>query len=181
MIRTTESKIIEGLVSHISKGFFVDVGAAGLRGSNTAFLALERGWGGLAVERAARRVQNLRQLYYGLDVTVIGCDATSTNVNKHIKTLPDLLSIDIDGQDYWVWKAVAEMFRPAVVIIECNPRKSGRYLMPRITHYDWKTDEDRTRYGASRVSLLRLAKELGYELADCTMHNMIFKARDGMG
>src|SRR5258708_13832303 len=64
----------------------------------------------------------------GLDVLLSRCD---------IPREFDLLSIDIDGNDYYVWEAVDE-YRPKLVVIEFNPTLSNSVLFvqkkePRIT------------------------------------------------
>ena len=77
----------------------------------------------------------------------------------------DLLSIDIDYNDYWVWKAI-EDYVPRVVIIEFNssipPDES------RVVPYDPDSKWDGTNYfGASLLALKNLGLEKGYTLVGC--------------
>lgn len=83
----------------------------------------------------------------------------------------DLVSIDIDGNDYWVWKALT--FNPRVVIIEYNgslPKNESITI-----EYNPNFQHDSTDYyGASWKALHKLGKEKGYKLVDSTPLNMIF-------
>src|SRR5207247_8322866 len=59
------------------------------------------------------------------DVKVLHCNVTAENINSTLlqnglRGDIDLLSIDIDGNDYWVWKAI-DAIAPRVVVIEYNP------------------------------------------------------------
>jgi hypothetical protein len=78
----------------------------------------------------------------------------------------DVLSIDIDGNDYHVWKAVAR-YRPRVVVIEYNPTVPSAidFVQPP----DFAINQ-----GASLAALTRLGREKGYELVSVTDHNAIF-------
>jgi hypothetical protein len=83
----------------------------------------------------------------------------------------DLLSIDIDGNDLWVWKALAH--EPRVVIIEYNPvwgvKKS------RTVSYDAARQWDGTvYYGASVAALATLGAQKGYDLVAATKSNLLF-------
>jgi len=94
----------------------------------------------------AENIQNLFQKY---------------NVPKNF----DLLSIDIDYNDYWVWKAIVD-YSPRVVVIEFNssilPNES------RVVPYDPDTKWDGTNYfGASLLALKNLGLEKGYTLVGC--------------
>lgn len=74
----------------------------------------------------------------------------------------DLLSIDIDGNDYWVWKAITH-FRPRVVIMEYNANKGpdASVTIPYDPAFIW----DKTDYqGASLRALEKLGREKGYTL-----------------
>jgi hypothetical protein len=82
----------------------------------------------------------------------------------------DLLSIDIDGNDYYVWEAVQE-YRPQLVIIEYNPTLSNSTLFV-------QKKEPRRRQGASPASLVELARRKGYELIATTELNLLFVASD---
>jgi hypothetical protein len=78
----------------------------------------------------------------------------------------DLLSIDIDGNDWHVWKALVD-YRPKVVIIEFNPS------MP--TELDWVQEPDfSNQTGCSLHALERLGKEKGYELVSVLPWNAVF-------
>jgi hypothetical protein len=80
----------------------------------------------------------------------------------------DLLSIDIDGDDYHVWSSLTT-YRPRVVVVEYNPTIPPELdLVQRQGEY----------FGASAAALTRLARDKGYELAACTATNCIYVYRD---
>lgn len=107
---------------------------------------------------------------------VIEANITAENVNEMFQAagIPhdlDLLSIDIDGNDLWVWRALR--YRPRVLIIEYNPRWGVR--KSRTVPYDPDRHWDGTNYyGASVLALRRLGTEKGYDLAAFTRSNLIF-------
>jgi hypothetical protein len=82
----------------------------------------------------------------------------------------DVLSIDIDGNDYHVWKAVVR-YRPRIVVIEYNP------TIPTVVDFVQLSDPD-VHQGASILSLTRLAREKGYELVCATSWNCIFVLKE---
>jgi hypothetical protein len=90
----------------------------------------------------------------------------------------DLLSIDIDGNDYWVWRALRR-FRPRVVVIEYNAAYAPpkRWVMAYNVDHRW---DETTYYGASLTSLEFLGAELGYALVatDDAGVNAFFVRRD---
>lgn len=114
--------------------------------------------------------------YAPLDPSVLQATITAENVNEVFAAagVPqnfDLLSIDIDGNDLWVWKALT--YRPRVVIIEYNP-KWGPFRS-RTVPYDPERFWDGTiYYGASVLALTRLGREKGYDLVAYTRSNLIF-------
>ena len=77
----------------------------------------------------------------------------------------DLLNIDIDGNDYWVWQAVTR-FRPRVVVIEYNATfgPEAEYVMPYRPDYLWDRS---SQTGASLKALERLVARKGYRLVGC--------------
>ena len=77
----------------------------------------------------------------------------------------DLLSIDIDFNDYWVWKAITN-YHPRVVVIEYN--SSIPPTESRVVPYDPEAVWDGTNYfGASLLALQNLGNEKGYTLVGC--------------
>jgi hypothetical protein len=85
----------------------------------------------------------------------------------------DLLSIDIDGNDYYVWEALEE-YRPNLVMIEFNPTFSNSVLFVQ------KKDHE-TRQGSSPASLVELAQRKGYELIAATFLNLLFVSAEHYG
>ena len=83
------------------------------------------------------------------------------NVPKHF----DLLSIDIDFNDYWVWKAITD-YSPRVVVIEYNSSIPPNER--RVVSYDPEAVWDGTNYfGASLLALRNLGLKKGYTLVGC--------------
>ena len=103
-------------------------------------------------------------------------DAIFHNFNMHdkfpfkIEENFDLLSIDIDGDDYYVWKNLNN-FNPKCIVIEYN-----RTIPPYMELVD-DIKEDLS-IGASIKSFVLLGKEKGYSLVACTGSNLIFVNND---
>jgi hypothetical protein len=141
-----------------SNRFFVEFGAwDGLNLSNTAHLRLDHGWTGLLMEGSDRADD--------APVEREHIDADNVNALFAKYAVPerfDLLSIDIDGNDYWVWKAI-EGFTARVVVIEYNALFGNG--VSKAMRYDAKHIWDKTPYhGASLAALRKLGQAKGYAL-----------------
>jgi hypothetical protein len=82
---------------------------------------------------------------------------------------PDLISIDVDGNDFHIWSAVVDL-RPKLVLIEFNPTMSNavEFVQP---------PDPKCQQGSSPASLVKLGKEKGYELIAATEINLLFADR----
>lgn len=111
---------------------------------------------------------------------VIQAFITSSNIHELLDEhgVPDtfdILSIDINGNDYYVWGAIRK--RPQVVLIEYNPMWSGKDL--KVITYNPDHCFDNTRYfGASLAALNRLGRFKGYQLASYNALNAFFIRKD---
>ena len=109
---------------------------------------------------------------------------TRENINSLIKTNGisgeiDLLSIDIDGNDYWIWDAL-ETVDPRVVIIETHIEYGMRsVVVPYDKNYSF-SDSDHKPHGASVPAMVKLAKSKGYRLVGANKFgfNLIFVKGD---
>jgi hypothetical protein len=165
--------------------FCVEFGASdGLRNSNTAKLLRERGWQGVLIEASDYRFGKLLTHYRdAANVRLVQASVQPDDVERifdeaGVPSDLDLLSIDIDGNDYWVWRAI-ERFRPQVVVIEYNPYYAPpeRWVMKYDREHAW---DGSTHYGASLESLYWLGREKGYELICCDRqgNNAFFVERE---
>jgi hypothetical protein len=141
--------------------FFVEFGAwDGVHLSNTANLRLHHGWSGLLME-GSDRADGERVKRERVDAENVEALFRRYDVPREF----DLLSIDIDGNDYWVWKAL-ESFRPRVVVVEYNV--FFRPEMARTIAYDprheWDKERFGTYHGASLAAFEKLGREKGYAL-----------------
>ena len=170
----TEEDILQRLLQRLkpTNRYCVDIGASdGLRNSNTALLLQEQGWQGMLVEGSTYRFGRLKE-HYG-DVSqarLVGEKVQPDTVDKlfsdaNVPERFDLLSLDIDGNDYWVWRGM-QAFRPRIVVIEYNPYYAPpeRWVMRYNPDHEW---DGSTYYGASLESLYRLGQSKGYELVCC--------------
>lgn len=152
--------------------FCVDIGASdGERNSNTALLMREKGWRGVLIEAAPHRFDRLRANWGGdpaatlVHARVQPDDVEAVLAGAGVPEDLDLMSVDIDGNDYWVWRAI-ERFRPRVLVIEYNPyyEPPRRWVMTYNPDHQW---DGSTYYGASLESMAALGKQKGYELICC--------------
>src|SRR5262249_5727343 len=104
---------------------------------------------------------------------------TAENVNDLIRDHGfageiDLFSLDMDGVDYWIWKAL-ECIRPRVVVAEFSACWGPHQAMtipydPQFVANSAVSDEDGTSqyyFGASLPALVKLGREKGYRLVGC--------------
>lgn len=147
----------------------VEFGAAdGQTHSNTRFFVENCNWGYVYWDSA----RESRHVYKEF--------ITVENVNMifekyHIPYTFDLLSIDINGNDYWIWKELK--YNPRVVVIEFNPFIVKEKSLTIEYNPNFKFDKTRY-YGASFLALKKLGVLKGYQLVDSSRMNMIFVKND---
>ena len=148
--------------------FFVEFGAGNGHENNCAALADLLGWSGVFIEADEDLHAALAAKYGATDaVRTVQSAVTAANVESlfegaGVPEEPDILSVDVDGADLWIWRAL-ESHRPRVVVIEYNAAlDAGRALVQPADHDEpW---DGSTYYGASIRALSALAQEKGYRL-----------------
>ncbi len=156
-----------------SSRFFVEFGCGPGLENNTLALLLQ-GWKGLWIEadpiHCAGVREEFREPIASGQLVLLEEMVTAENVEElfargGVPPEPDVLSIDIDGNDYWVWKAIGR-HRPRLTVIEYNASlgRSARVVRPYHPLERW---DGSTCTGASLGALEDLGREKGYALVGC--------------
>jgi len=173
-----EDGILERILELIDDGnrWCVEFGAwDGLHLSNCANLIRNHGYAGVFIEADEARFAQLEANYENIPNATTLRAFVGFGPGDNLDTLladvdvpgdPDVLSIDIDGNDYHTWAAIHRL-RPKIVCIEFNP------TVPNDVEYVQPADASVQR-GSGVRSLMKLGKEKGYELACCTEANAFF-------
>lgn len=155
-----EDGIIHAIFAMIgtTNKFCVEFGATnGRTMSNTLYLREQKGWTGLLMEGNTQPENSDVQQEF---VTAENVEDLFAKYN--VPEEFDLLSIDIDGNDYWIWKAIKN-YKPRVIVIEYNasfPWEESKTIAYNPTFRWNKTDY----MGATLQALVKLGKEKGYKL-----------------
>jgi hypothetical protein len=146
---------------------FAEIGC-GHNGGNSGFLAYELGWSGLMVDADSELAQTCR-IKFPERVAVVETWVTAETIDGLLSTHGvtgeiDLLSIDIDGNDFWIWKAVT-VASPRIVAVEYNAHfgSDRAVVVPYERDFD-RHERNPAYYGASLCALARLGTEKGYRL-----------------
>lgn len=159
---------------------FIEFGVEDGTECNTANLSLHFGWRGMLIEGDPAHAAKARAFYRaalggrGDRVQIVNSFVTAENINGLLKDNGftgdiDLLSIDIDGNDYWVWRAI-DAVRPRVVVIEYNSvfGNDRAVTIPYDPAFSrGAAHVSKLYYGASLPALAHLGREKGYALAGC--------------
>jgi hypothetical protein len=188
-----EDGIIQRLIREvpIRRRIFVEFGVENYRESNTRFLLVHDNWSGLVIDGSEANVRTIRsdEIYWRYNLKAENAFITRENINELISRNGiegeiGLLSVDIDGNDYWVWEAITTV-SPAIVIAEYN----HRFGKDRAVTTPYRPDFVRTQahhstvyYGASLRALYLLGKNKGYVFVGCNSsgNNAFFVRRDLM-
>lgn len=166
-------------VLHVRRGTCVEFGAwDGKHFSNTCNLIQNHGWSGVMIEGSPAKFRTLQENYRARpDVILMNrlVDFEGPNcLDELLQDTPlandfDLLSIDIDGNDYHILDSL-NRYRPKVIVTEFNP------TIP--SHVEFVQARDMSvNQGSSVLSFTKLAAQKGYELVCCTDWNAIFVDR----
>ncbi|KAF0220662.1 MAG: NADH dehydrogenase subunit [Geobacteraceae bacterium] len=189
-----EDGIIQYLINHvpIERKLFIEFGVENYTESNTRFLLTNNYWSGLVLDGSEENIAYIKKdtVYWGYNLKAEHAFITKDNINdlimrNGIRGDIGLLSVDIDGNDYWVWEAI-DCISPRIVISEYNSLFGP--IAKVTTPYDPAFVRDlahfsKVYYGSSITALDHLAKQKGYSLvgANTAGNNVFFVRNDLLG
>ncbi len=186
--------IIQYLISKIevSKKIFIEFGVENYTESNTRFLLVNNNWTGLVMDGSEDHINYIKndEIYWKFDLIAKCAFITAENINQLIKGEGfegdiGILHIDIDGNDYWIWKALI-VISPEIIIMEYNSVLG----IERPVTIPYKADFYRNDghhsllyAGSSLLSLCDLAEEKGYYFvgSNSAGNNAYFVRKDKIG
>lgn len=184
----------DGIIDHLchvvnpSSRSFVEFGVETYVEANTLFLLKHRNWRGLVIDGSQANIDKLKSssVFWKHDLQADASFITKDNINDIISRNGfvgeiGLLSVDIDGNDYWVWDAI-NCVRPVIVVSEYNSLFGSKATISTPYQADfYRTSAHRSNmyYGASIAALDHLARKRGYSLvAGNSAGNNVFFVRN---
>ena len=155
--------------------YFVEFGVGNGLENNTAFLVAQ-GWAGLWIDGNSEQISSIGETLAGPissgRLRAIQAFITKENIEDlfargDVPPEPTVMSIDIDGNDYWVWEAI-NRYRPRVLVMEYNSTFPAdcSWVMDYDPEHVWRED---MHFGASLQSLVDLCEAKGYVLVGCSL------------
>jgi hypothetical protein len=185
--------IIQYLINKIDipNKTFIEFGVEDYRESNTRHLLINNNWSGYVIDGSQDHISFIQR-----DVISWACELytecsfiTAENINELLlkpgfnKEI-GLLSVDIDGNDYWIWKAISSI-NPIIVVAEYNSifGVNNAWTVPYDPNFvKYQKHSSIIYYGASLKALCLLANEKGYKFIGCNSkgNNAYFVRNDKM-
>jgi hypothetical protein len=176
----------DGIIAHIceviepANRYCIEFGAwDGKHLSNCYNLIVNAGWGALMIEANAQKFKELEATYAGHPRVqrvnrLVDFEGTDT-LDRILEEAgapkePGVLSIDIDGNDYYIFQSLTT-HRPELVIVEFNPTIPNDVIFVQERSFE-------VNHGCSLLALVLLGREKGYELAVATACNGLFVRAD---
>jgi hypothetical protein len=171
-----EDGILHEIFRRIGNGkkTFVELGASSGLENNTLFLLIQ-GWSGVWIEgserKAAAAKKNLATVIAERRLQVVQQFVTAPKIDAALGRLspaePDLLSIDLDGNDYYILDAIRSI-KPRVIVAEYNAKfpSDVHWVMEYNESHHWDSTD---YFGSSLKALETLLGGKGYSLAGCNL------------
>lgn len=185
--------IIQYLVNKLSplNKTCIEFGVENYRESNTRYLLINNNWSGYVIDGSDEHIRFIEQdtISWACELYTRSAFITAENINELLKYPgfePEvgLLSIDIDGNDYWIWRSI-DVISPVIVVSEYNALFGNNtcWTVPYDPAFDkYKKHSSIIYYGASLGALCQLAEEKGYVFVGCNSagNNAYFVRKDRM-
>jgi hypothetical protein len=189
-----EDGIIQYLIRAvpIANPIFVEFGVQDYTESNTRFLLTNNNWSGLVMDGSPEHIATIKRdpIYWRHNLKAECAFIDRENINYLIAKAGiakdiGLLSVDIDGNDYWVWDALTQV-SPRILVLEYNAIFGSEAMVS--VPYAPKFQRTKAHYsnlywGASLAALTRLSHEKGYSLVGCNSagNNAFYVRNDVLG
>ena len=180
-IRHAEFKVFsqwgdDGIIQYIINKIeftktFIEFGVQNYTESNTRFLLMNDNWSGLIIDGSEENIRYIKNdpIFWKYDLKAINCFITKKNINEVIKQAGfeneiGILSIDIDGNDYWIWETIT-IVNPIMVVIEFNAvfGSDRKISTPYSDNFIRENEHFSYLYfGASLPALIELGKQKGF-------------------
>ncbi|MFZ3060711.1 MAG: hypothetical protein WA102_13375 [Candidatus Methanoperedens sp.] len=186
--------IIQYLINNIeiSEKKFIEFGVQYYTESNTRFLLINNNWKGLVIDGNKENIDYIKKdpIYWRRDLTGVHYFINKDNINNIISDSNffgeiGILSIDLDGNDYWIWECI-NVVDPIIVIIEYNSVFGYKHAIT--IPYNPTFDRTKAHYsnlffGCSLKALCLLAEKKGYIFvgSDSSGNNAFFIRNDKIG
>jgi hypothetical protein len=184
--------IIQWLVNQlpIPNKTFIEFGVENYKEANTRFLVISNYWSGLVIDGNEKNIDSIKtdQVHVFYDVQAVCSFVTTANINQLIGLAKfakqvGVLSVDIDGNDYWVLKEI-NTIDPVIIICEYNSLFGfdHAYTIPYQENFVRGTNQPFQFYGTSLKSVYNLACDRGYSFIGCNSagNNAYFIKNDFM-
>ncbi len=188
-IKTVEFKVFsqfgdDGIIQYLIHSLnlppnlqnFIEFGVSDYWESNTRFLLVNNNWRGLILDCSKESIDYIQndKIYWMHDLTARCEFVDKDNVNKifireGFSGDIGLLSLDIDGNDYWVWEKINAV-SPIILILEYNSVfgiDNAISIPYQRDFYRTKAHPSNLYWGASLKALYELSKAKGYTFLGC--------------
>lgn len=171
---------------------FVEFGIEDYTESNTRFLLVNNNWKGLVIDGDKSNIDNVRHqdTYWKHDLVALQGFVTRENINEYLLNANfagqlGILSIDVDGNDYWIWESI-RVADPVIAIVEYNSVFGPDHAVT--IPYDPNFVRTRAHWsnlywGASLRALCLLAERKGYAFvgSNSAGNNAYFVKKEKVG
>ncbi len=183
--------IYETKIDH-NESVFIEFGVQDYSESNTRFLLMNNNWRGMIIDGSTANMDSVRSqsICWRHDLTVKDAWIDRDNINQFITEAGfqgniGMLSIDVDGNDYWVWEQI-HVVNPIIVVVEWNSVFGSTHAIS--VPYDPMFQREKAHYshlffGASIAAFEHLGKSKGYSLigSNTAGNNLFFVRNDRLG
>ena len=169
-----EDGILQYIIGKIEipNRIFVEFGVEDYTESNTRLLLMGNNWSGLVIDGDPTNIRFIQSdlIYWKYDITAVQSFITKENIDGLITGYTDcrdigLLSVDIDGNDYWVWEAITSI-SPRIVVCEYNSAfgATEKVSVPYAPDFvRSRAHHSELYFGASLAAFCSLAEKKGYD------------------
>lgn len=171
---------------------FIEFGVQDYQESNTRFLLMNDNWSGLIIDGSTSNIEKVvaDPQFWRYDLTAVAAFIDRDNINdlfarNGFEGEVGLLSVDIDGNDYWVWESI-KVVNPIIVVCEYNSVLGDERAVT--IPYDPVFQRSAAHYsnlywGVSLKALCSLGERRGYAFVGCNSagNNAYFVRRDKLG